>query len=87
MTETKDNNKGNVSPPSERAMHKCAWCGQRNEIVNQCHCDPNNLPTRVPGQRDRCIARKLAAYQADLAAYTQAAELFDGIHQETRRPN
>jgi hypothetical protein len=25
--------------------HKCPTCGAENEIVNQCHCDPNNMPT------------------------------------------
>jgi hypothetical protein len=29
-------------------MHKCPTCGAENAIVNQCRCDPNNLPTRVP---------------------------------------
>lgn len=25
----------------------CGKCGRENEIVNQCRCDPNNLPTRI----------------------------------------
>lgn len=29
-------------------IHQCPRCGRENEIVNQCRCDPNNLPTRVP---------------------------------------
>ena len=24
----------------------CGQCGARNKIVNECRCDPNNLPTR-----------------------------------------
>jgi hypothetical protein len=24
---------------------KCSTCGKDNSIVNQCRCDPNNLPT------------------------------------------
>lgn len=26
-------------------LHKCPSCGARNRIVNECRCDPNNLPT------------------------------------------
>jgi hypothetical protein len=25
----------------------CSYCGSVNEIVNQCGCDPNNLPTTI----------------------------------------
>jgi hypothetical protein len=28
-------------------QYKCSWCGTMNHIVNQCRCDPNNLPTKV----------------------------------------
>ncbi len=28
-------------------MMKCGKCGKENEIVNQCGCDPNNLPTKI----------------------------------------
>jgi hypothetical protein len=27
---------------------KCPQCGRENAIVNECRCDPNNLPTTVP---------------------------------------
>jgi hypothetical protein len=27
--------------------HVCNQCGQANRIVNECRCDPNNLPTLV----------------------------------------
>ena len=27
--------------------HDCDQCGQANRIVNECGCDPNNLPTTV----------------------------------------
>lgn len=27
-------------------QHKCARCGKDNQIVNQCGCDPDNLPTK-----------------------------------------
>jgi hypothetical protein len=27
----------------------CSECGAQNAIVNQCRCDPNNLPTRAEG--------------------------------------
>ena len=26
----------------------CGYCGSPNEIVNQCGCDPDNLPTKIP---------------------------------------
>lgn len=25
----------------------CARCGARNRIVNECRCDPDNIPTKV----------------------------------------
>ena len=28
-------------------MHVCPQCGGHNKIVNQCRCDPDNLPTAV----------------------------------------
>lgn len=27
---------------------KCPTCGMENRIVNECRCDPNNLPTLLP---------------------------------------
>lgn len=30
-----------------KQTHKCPQCGADNAIVNQCGCDPNNLPTKV----------------------------------------
>lgn len=30
---------------SAQTMTTCPRCGQENKIVNQCRCDPNNLPT------------------------------------------
>lgn len=27
---------------------KCPRCGKANQIVNQCRCDPDNLPTQLP---------------------------------------
>lgn len=30
-----------------KAPHLCGRCGKRGKIVNQCGCDPSNLPTRV----------------------------------------
>lgn len=27
---------------------KCPTCGRVTRIVNQCGCDPNNLPTKIP---------------------------------------
>lgn len=29
-------------------MTKCPKCGHEGKIVNECHCDPNNLPTKIP---------------------------------------
>jgi len=31
-------------------MSKCPTCGRMNRIVNECRCDPNNLPTTVPAR-------------------------------------
>jgi len=31
--------------------HPCGRCDRANEIVNQCGCDQNNLPTPVPQER------------------------------------
>ena len=28
-------------------MYRCHKCGSLNAIVNQCGCDPNNMPTRA----------------------------------------
>lgn len=32
-----------------KAPHLCGRCGKRGKIVNQCRCDPNNLPTTPRG--------------------------------------
>lgn len=31
-----------------RVTYRCASCGKLGRIVNECGCDKNNLPTRVP---------------------------------------
>lgn len=28
--------------------YPCPQCDAANEIVNQCGCDPNNMPTKIP---------------------------------------
>ena len=33
---------------------RCPKCGRENEIVNQCGCDPNNLPTRADNKPVSC---------------------------------
>ena len=42
-------------------MTKCGTCGASNAIVNQCRCDPNNLPTMTIQRRIRagavCVGR------------------------------
>lgn len=30
-----------------RVTYRCGSCGKLGRIVNECGCDPNNLPTRV----------------------------------------
>lgn len=35
-------------PTETRPRHKCGTCGKTNRIVNECRCDPNNLPTKLP---------------------------------------
>ena len=41
-------------------MTKCPKCNAENEIVNQCRCDPNNLPT-VPNDDKKLISLEQAA--------------------------
>jgi hypothetical protein len=41
-----------VRGPKDRGFYPahltvCSSCGSVNEIVNQCGCDPNNLPTTI----------------------------------------
>lgn len=31
-------------------QYRCDRCGRDNEFVNQCGCDPHNMPTRVPAE-------------------------------------
>jgi hypothetical protein len=33
---------------SQPITYKCPRCGASNRIVNECGCDPGNLPTRPP---------------------------------------
>ena len=35
-------------------MYKCYICGKENNIVNQCGCDKNNMPTKI-NPCDNCI--------------------------------
>ncbi len=43
------NKSTNLEPVTE-GRHPCPTCGAANEIVNQCGCDPDNMPTKVrPG--------------------------------------
>lgn len=51
-------------------MNTCPACGAANHIVNQCRCDPRNLPTRVPGLKHwwaRCQHSAVTAFLLDLA--------------------
>jgi hypothetical protein len=34
-------------------VYKCHKCGKENEIVNQCGCDPNNMPTQPAIEKTR----------------------------------
>jgi len=47
-------------------QHKCPHCGALNEIVNQCRCDPDNLPTRpfTPGPYEHVLHHGRHALQA-----------------------
>jgi hypothetical protein len=31
---------------------KCSRCGAENKIVNECRCDPNNLPIKLPSYEE-----------------------------------
>ena len=46
--------------------HRCGRCGAANQIVNQCRCDPNNLPT-TPGLSDEDCAERVVAAQQEAA--------------------
>lgn len=35
-------------------MHLCPRCAAENAIVNQCGCDPNNMPTILPAECRAC---------------------------------
>ena len=30
----------------QAGVYRCSRCGATNRFVNQCGCDPNNIPTR-----------------------------------------
>lgn len=49
---------------SAPGQYKCPTCGKQNHFVNQCGCDPNNLPTRVLPIMDDDDARKHDQKQA-----------------------
>lgn len=44
--------------------HPCPTCGAANEIVNQCGCDPNNMPTAVPQQADGTLKKCLTTSES-----------------------
>jgi len=50
---------------SAPGQYKCPTCGKQNHFVNQCGCDPNNLPTRVLPIMDDDDARKHDQKQAN----------------------
>lgn len=37
---------GETKTMSNLPYYKCSTCGAMNQIINECGCDPNNLPTR-----------------------------------------
>ena len=48
--------------------HTCPTCGAHNKIVNQCRCDPNNLPTRPMTQSQQENAHhKIDGLRSDIA--------------------
>ena len=57
-------------------VYSCPRCGRANEIVNQCGCDPDNLPTRVPC---RLVIRSLRDLTAECSCgrWTMSKPTFD----------
>lgn len=69
-------------------MTTCPICGSRNHIVNQCRCDPNNLPTKVPQPDNenaqeilRALGRAPGGHEAELIAVALAAEALHRANQ------
>ncbi|RLI52784.1 MAG: hypothetical protein DRO87_12650 [Candidatus Thorarchaeota archaeon] len=55
--------------------YKCSTCGAENKIVNQCCCDPNNLPTRpLPELQQQLMAADLGLEDGDFAYH--ASDLY-----------
>lgn len=44
-------------------MYKCPTCHRDNAIVNQCRCDPNNLPTHIYSITKARYAKGMMAVQ------------------------
>lgn len=63
---------------------RCSRCGQANRIVNQCGCDPENLPTRVPYPAIRTDEALLVWLSVRYPARNGMAEgSFLAFHHET----
>lgn len=50
-------------PTVKPSYLRCDICGAENQIKNQCGCDPDNLPTRVPTAQD--IADEMEVYAGE----------------------
>jgi hypothetical protein len=59
----------------------CGRCGARNRIVNECRCDPDNLPTRPDDSRAINPERELAVRWQERAQELEAsnAEMMEAV--------
>jgi len=69
--------------------HKCPRCGRLNHIVNQCGCDPANLPTKCNLVEVRDVYDRLHYVDAEaLRAGRRMLKTYkaDGTEAKCRRP-
>ncbi len=56
----------------------CSTCGNANDIVNECGCDPNNLPTRLPEWTEQ----KVSSYFTCVVGWREACKLAIAINTD-----
>jgi hypothetical protein len=63
--------------------HKCPRCGRLNHIVNQCGCDPANLPTKCNLVEVRDVYDRL--YYVDASELASSRAMLRVYHGDGRR--
>ncbi len=67
--------------------YPCPDCGKENAFVNQCRCDPNNLPTRpvtapaVVGQR-LVVANNMHVFRIQVDGHVEEEAAFIATTRE-----